>query len=79
MDKPMQWPGSVQVGGFGDGKSGSRIQKNRLNAGRVPNGAIVERPIATRSPSTPRSDQIAAETPDFTAARNNVDQSVNEI
>lgn len=67
--------GSVQVGGFGaTGKSGSRVQKNHLNAGRVPNGAIVERaiaPIVTLNESG--KIMLMLKNPDFTTARNMVD------
>ena len=67
--------GPVQVGGFGaTGKSGSRIQKNHLNAGRVPNGAIVERPIATEVTLNAAGQiKLLLKHPDFTTARNIVD------
>ena len=67
--------GPVQVGGFGaTGKSGSRVQKNHLNAGRVPNGAIVERPIATEvSVDAEGRIKLLLKHPDFTTARNIVD------
>jgi flagellar P-ring protein precursor FlgI len=67
--------GSVQVGGFGaTGKSGSRVKKNHLNAGRVPNGAIVERsisPVVTLNESG--QIMLMLKNPDFTTARNVVD------
>ena len=67
--------GAIQVGGFGaSGKSGSRIQKNHLNAGRVPNGAIVERaisPVVTINESG--GIMLMLKRPDFTTARNIVD------
>jgi len=67
--------GAIQVGGFGaSGKSGSRIQKNHLNAGRVPNGAIVERaisPVVTINESG--KIMLMLKRPDFTTARNIVD------
>jgi len=67
--------GAVQVGGFGaSGRTGSRVQKNHLNAGRVPNGAIVERsisPIVTINESG--NIMLLLKRPDFTTARNIVD------
>lgn len=67
--------GAIQVGGFGaSGKSGARIQKNHLNAGRVPNGAIVERaisPVVTINESG--KIMLMLKRPDFTTARNIVD------
>ena len=67
--------GPIQVGGFGAmGKSGSRVQKNHLNAGRVPNGAIVERPIATEVTLDELGQiKLLLKHPDFTTARNIVD------
>ena len=67
--------GAIQVGGFGaSGKSGARVQKNHLNAGRIPNGAIVERsisPIVTINESG--NIMLLIKRPDFTTARNIVD------
>ena len=39
--------GNVAVGGAGASASGSKVQINHLNAGRVPAGATVERSVAT--------------------------------
>ncbi len=39
--------GNVIVGGAGASAGGAKVQVNHLNAGRVPNGASVERSVAT--------------------------------
>jgi flagellar P-ring protein precursor FlgI len=39
--------GNVLVGGAGAAAAGARVQINHLSAGRVPNGATVERAVAT--------------------------------
>jgi flagellar P-ring protein precursor FlgI len=39
--------GNVLVGGAGAAQGGSKVQINHLSAGRVPNGATVERAVAT--------------------------------
>jgi flagellar P-ring protein precursor FlgI len=39
--------GSVAVGGAGAAAGGSKVQINHLNAGRIPQGATVERAVAT--------------------------------
>ena len=45
--------GSVMVSGFGvEGKDGSRISVNVPSAGRIPNGATVEREVPTSSPAS---------------------------
>ena len=70
--------GPIQVGGFGaSGRSGSRIQKNHLNAGRIPNGALVERPV---DPVVTANEQgeinLQLKSPDFTTAKN-ISDTVN--
>ncbi len=39
--------GNVLLGGAGASAAGSKVQINQLNAGRIPAGATVERPVAT--------------------------------
>lgn len=37
--------GSISVGGFNQGAGGAQLQKNHVNAGKVPGGAFVERAV----------------------------------
>jgi flagellar P-ring protein precursor FlgI len=59
--------GNVLVGGAGASAGGSKVQINHLSAGRVPNGATVERAVAT---PFLMSDRIRLEltTTDFSTA-----------
>ena len=60
--------GSMVVSGFGaNGKDGSRISLNVPSSGRIPNGATVEREVATNFASTPNVI-LNLHTPDFTTA-----------
>ena len=60
--------GSLVVTGFGaSGKDGSRIAVNVPSSGRVPNGATVERSVATNFASEPYV-VLNLNTPDFTTA-----------
>lgn len=60
--------GSLVVSGFGvSGKDGSRIALNVPSSGRVPNGATVERAVATNFASEPYV-VLNLNTPDFTTA-----------
>lgn len=59
--------GNLIVGGFGvEGRDGSRISLNVPSAGRIPNGAMVER----AAPAAFTDNQLALQlhTPDFTTA-----------
>ena len=47
--------GNVVVGGAGAAAGGSKVQVNHLNAGRVPQGAQVERAVPTPSTRATRS------------------------
>lgn len=70
--------GSLIVGGFGaEGKDGSRVTVNIPSVGRIPNGAIVERAVATQFGG---NDNIIfnLHTPDFTTAKNLAD-SINDL
>lgn len=68
--------GAVSLGGFGAGGQGGQVQVNHLNAGRIPNGALVENapPDGLDNQSTLR---LALRQTDFTTA-NRVAQSVNQ-
>jgi flagellar P-ring protein precursor FlgI len=60
--------GSLIVSGFGvQGKDGSRISVNVPSSGRVPNGASVERAVASNFTSEPYV-VLNLNTPDFTTA-----------
>ena len=60
--------GSVLVSGFGvEGKDGSKVSLNVPSAGRVPNGATVEREVPSRFGSEPFVI-LDLNTPDFTTA-----------
>ena len=60
--------GSLVVSGFGvSGKDGSRIALNVPSSGRVPNGASVERAVASNFASEPYI-VLNLNTPDFTTA-----------
>ena len=60
--------GSLVVSGFGaSGKDGSRIAINIPSSGRIPNGASVEREVATNFATEPYV-VLNLNTPDFTTA-----------
>jgi flagellar P-ring protein precursor FlgI len=60
--------GSLVVSGFGvSGKDGSRIALNVPSSGRIPNGATVERAVATNFAAEPYV-VLNLNTPDFTTA-----------
>ncbi len=60
--------GNVIVGGLGvSGNDGSRISINVPSAGRVPNGAMVERVVPNSFAATPEL-KLNLHTPDFTTA-----------
>lgn len=58
--------GPVVTGGFSAGRGGASQTLNHPTAGRIPNGAIIERP----APSTPPGSQLRLQLhlPDFTTA-----------
>jgi flagellar P-ring protein precursor FlgI len=65
--------GSLIVSGFGiSGKDGSRISINVPSSGRIPNGATVEREVASRFATDPYV-VLNLHTPDFTTATRLVD------
>ena len=60
--------GSILVSGFGvEGKDGSRVILNVPSAGRIPNGATVERQVPNNFASQPYV-MLNLNTPDFTTA-----------
>jgi flagellar P-ring protein precursor FlgI len=70
--------GSLVVSGFGvSGEDGSRISVNVPSAGRVPNGATVEREVPSNFANTPYV-MLNLHTPDFTTATRLV-QGINKL
>ena len=70
--------GSLVVGGFGvSGKDGSRIAVNVPSAGRIPNGATVEREVATGFDQTPFV-MLNLHVPDFTTSARLV-EGINKL
>ncbi len=70
--------GNLIVGGFGaEGKDGSKVTVNVPSVGRIPDGAMVERAVATRFGG---EDNIVfnLHTPDFTTAKRVAD-SINDL
>ncbi|HEY1149050.1 MAG TPA: flagellar basal body P-ring protein FlgI [Pseudoduganella sp.] len=68
--------GNVVVGGLNaSGKSGSSVTVNTPTAGRIPNGAMIEREIPTDFASKP-SVHLSLRTPNFQTATNIV-ESIN--
>ncbi len=61
--------GPVVIGGFSaSGGSGSSVSLNHVTAGRIPNGAIVERPVKMRMVSG-NNIELSLRTPDFVTAK----------
>lgn len=60
--------GNVVIAGAGASAAGSRVQVNQLNAGRVPGGATVERPVETGLALGDTLD-LELHSTDFTVAR----------
>ena len=70
--------GSLVVGGFGvSGKDGSRIAVNVPSAGRIPNGATVEREVPTGFDQTPFV-MLNLHVPDFTTSARLV-EGINKL
>jgi flagellar P-ring protein precursor FlgI len=69
--------GNLVVSGFGaQGKDGSKISVNVVSAGRIPNGATVERPAPSGFADQPWL-MLNLNTPDFTTAQR-VTQVIND-
>lgn len=70
--------GNLVVGGFGaEGADGSSVTVNIPSSGRIPNGAIVEREVASPFSSSP-TITLNLNQPDFTTAMNLAD-AINEF
>jgi flagellar P-ring protein precursor FlgI len=70
--------GSVVVSGFGvSGKDGSRVSVNVPSGGRVPNGASVEREVASNF-GAGNTVMLNLNTPDFTTA-NRLSTGINQL
>jgi len=59
--------GPLSIGGFNFSAGGSQAQKNHVNVGRIPRGAIVEKEVPT-SLTDGQSVEIALKEADFTTA-----------
>jgi len=68
--------GSVSIGGFSAGGGGTSVTKNHPTAGRVPEGALIEREIKTSLAEADGSMRINLSNPDFDNA-NRVAAAVN--
>lgn len=68
--------GNVIVGGFGVGADGSSITVNVPSVGRIPNGAMIERGVATAF-TQGNTLTLNLHTPDFTTA-NRVAKAINQ-
>ncbi|MBD3816149.1 MAG: flagellar basal body P-ring protein FlgI [Halothiobacillus sp.] len=69
--------GSLLVGGLDvSGKDGSRVTVNIPTAGRIPNGALVERSVASTMGGA-NSVYLDLNTPDFTTAKN-MEKAINQ-
>jgi flagellar P-ring protein precursor FlgI len=66
--------GSVSIGGFSAGGSGASVTKNHPTAGRIPNGAIVEKEVPATFVEGNSLNVVLSE-PDFTTA-SRVTQSI---
>jgi flagellar P-ring protein precursor FlgI len=63
--------GSLVVSGFGaEGADGSRIQVNSKSAGRIPNGAIIEREVASSLADGTNKIRFLLHEADFSTAQN---------
>ncbi len=67
--------GPLVVGGFSAGGAGATMQKNHPTAGRIPNGATIEREIGYEFVKT-ESIVISLKVPDFTTARR-IEERIN--
>ncbi len=69
--------GPLSIGGFAAGGGGAGVQKNHPTAGRIPNGATIEREIPV-SLNTKDRIEISLKEPDFTTVIRAVD-AVNRL
>lgn len=68
--------GPVSVGGFTAGGGGTSVTKNHVTVARIPEGAIVEKPVKSEF-SDAQGLSVLLNTPDFTTARRVAD-AINE-
>lgn len=64
-----QASGGVSIGGYNAGASGSSVRKNHPTAGRVPDGASVEKSVPTQVVFDGNVVYFDLDTPDFTTAK----------
>ncbi len=60
--------GPISIGGFNYSSGGSKIQKNDVNVGVIPNGADVEQSVPMPLSSNGDSIELTLQSPDFTTA-----------
>ncbi len=65
--------GPVSIGGFGARGAGAQTQVNHLTAGKIPNGAIVEREVPMENLNNLNVINISLRTDDFTTTSQIVD------
>lgn len=65
--------GPLSIGGYSAGGRGNSQQKNFPTVGLIPNGAIVEREVATKYTSSNGQLNLILNSPDFTTANRIVD------
>jgi flagellar P-ring protein FlgI len=68
--------GSLSIGGFTAGGGGSSVTKNHPTAGRIPDGAIVEREVAATL-SDGKSINVLLSNPDFATAAS-ISKAIND-
>jgi len=69
--------GPVSVGGFLEGRGGTKVQKNHPTVGKVPNGATIEREIIFNLEAADNIS-IILHRPDFTTA-SNIKSAINNL
>ena len=69
--------GPLSIGGFAAGGAGGGVQKNHPTAGRIPNGATIEREIPVAL-NTKKQIRMSLKSPDFTTVIRAVD-AVNSL
>lgn len=60
--------GPLSIGGFNFGGGGSRVQRNHVTVGRIPNGALIERDLPAQFLTRDNTLTIQLHKPDFTTA-----------
>src|SRR5439155_23509482 len=58
--------GALVLGGFAAGASGTSVTVNHPTVGRIPNGASVEREVASGLPQNPETMELVLDRVDFT-------------